>query len=464
LPIVLRVYVAAQVGHLADDAFIFFRYARNFAAGSGLVYNAGEPVLGFTSPAYVLLLSAMAALRVPLEAGCTALNLGLFVVASVALANIAETMRRPWALAAGPWMLYFPIVDGNMNGMETTLFITCVAGAVALLLRGRVDASAAAASLAALTRPEGLLFCVTLGVAWALQPKRTVPWRGLAFGALLATAWTAFALHTYGTIVPQSVLSKTTAWGPNPSTNGPLEYLVMTAIGASESHLFRIPRLAQWAIVASGLLVVERIVAFARARSAAIALPLFFVLLWLFYTTGKPVRTASWYVVPTTLCFSWSALDAVLSRLKSERQQNVVAAALAVALTVSSAVGLRARRFGNAVETAHMMRLAEHIREFPAARSVVMGDIGYVGYVTGLRVIDRAMLVSRPSLIVDETGRHYTWAEICDREHPDLLVMRGFEPGELSGPQERGYVVHTWPDTHYTLVAAPGLDGTTSLR
>ncbi|MCC6188386.1 MAG: hypothetical protein IT318_05100, partial [Anaerolineales bacterium] len=33
-----------------DDAFITFRYARNLLAGSGLVFNPGENVLGTTTP------------------------------------------------------------------------------------------------------------------------------------------------------------------------------------------------------------------------------------------------------------------------------------------------------------------------------------------------------------------------------------------------------------------------------
>ena len=38
-----------------DDAFIIFRYADNFAAGDGLVYNRGEAVEGYTSFTWTLL-------------------------------------------------------------------------------------------------------------------------------------------------------------------------------------------------------------------------------------------------------------------------------------------------------------------------------------------------------------------------------------------------------------------------
>ena len=44
-----------------DDAFISFRYAANLIGGDGLVYNAGEPVEGYTNFLWtVLLAGAMA--------------------------------------------------------------------------------------------------------------------------------------------------------------------------------------------------------------------------------------------------------------------------------------------------------------------------------------------------------------------------------------------------------------------
>jgi len=41
---------------LVDDTYIFVRYAENFAAGEGLVFNPGERVEGYTSPLWVALL------------------------------------------------------------------------------------------------------------------------------------------------------------------------------------------------------------------------------------------------------------------------------------------------------------------------------------------------------------------------------------------------------------------------
>ena len=40
---------------LCDDAFISFRYAENWVAGRGLVFNAGEQVEGYTNFSWTML-------------------------------------------------------------------------------------------------------------------------------------------------------------------------------------------------------------------------------------------------------------------------------------------------------------------------------------------------------------------------------------------------------------------------
>ena len=45
-------------GFSYDDAFVTYRYADNLAAGRGLVFNPGEPVLGTTAPGWAVVLAA----------------------------------------------------------------------------------------------------------------------------------------------------------------------------------------------------------------------------------------------------------------------------------------------------------------------------------------------------------------------------------------------------------------------
>ena len=60
LPILLLTPVATWCYHQVqtDDPYITFRYARNLLDGEGLVYNAGQWVLGTTAPLHAMLLAA----------------------------------------------------------------------------------------------------------------------------------------------------------------------------------------------------------------------------------------------------------------------------------------------------------------------------------------------------------------------------------------------------------------------
>ena len=69
-----------------DDMFIFARYAENLAAGHGLVFNPGERVEGYSSPLWVSILGAAAALRLDVVTAAPTLS-ALFAVATVILVS-----------------------------------------------------------------------------------------------------------------------------------------------------------------------------------------------------------------------------------------------------------------------------------------------------------------------------------------------------------------------------------------
>src|ERR1700688_1940514 len=56
----IRIVIAARElpGGLFDDAYVTLRHAANLIKGLGFVFNAGEHVLGTTSPLFALVLTA----------------------------------------------------------------------------------------------------------------------------------------------------------------------------------------------------------------------------------------------------------------------------------------------------------------------------------------------------------------------------------------------------------------------
>lgn len=68
---------------LVDDAFITFRYAENMAAGHGLVFNPGEPVLGTSTPLMTILLGMLKLIGI--DVPLAARGIGLVSVVGVVL-------------------------------------------------------------------------------------------------------------------------------------------------------------------------------------------------------------------------------------------------------------------------------------------------------------------------------------------------------------------------------------------
>jgi len=212
---------------LFDDAYIFFRYADNVVAGAGLVYNPGERVEGFTSPAWMALLAA-ARLGTP----------RLEVVAPV-LGVAAAALLAP-IVWCGLWRPHGAAVDRIVNavlalglvclpcvvfwahsGMETALFAVVVTAALVAALRrvetARVSAWAAVFVAAAmLVRPEGVLLAGWVGL-WATASRGRVDraWLRtvvlpLALAAVPAVLVIVARDAYYGALVPNTYVAKVT--------------------------------------------------------------------------------------------------------------------------------------------------------------------------------------------------------------------------------------------------------------
>jgi arabinofuranosyltransferase len=183
---------------VTDDAFISFVYSRNFARHGQLVFNLGERVEGYTNFLWTVLLAGL--MKVGLAPELMSRVLGTAFGAAT-LATVAFASRRMRGAATGTgaavseWSLWDALpaivlagVPGyacwSSGGLETQLFTFFVTLGFTLYLgeqaRDAPGRSAIAFGLAALTRPEGILFFALTAAhrgASALARKRIVPTR-----------------------------------------------------------------------------------------------------------------------------------------------------------------------------------------------------------------------------------------------------------------------------------------------
>ncbi len=210
---------------VADDAFISFRYARNLALSGQLVFNLGERVEGYTNFLWTVVL----ALGIKLGLGPVALS--RFLGVAFGIATLAVVVRMSLRLAGerpSRWHLVAPLLLATMGayacwcsgGLETQLFTFLVTLGFDLVLtevaRGKGHASAVAFALAAMTRPEGVMFFALASLFRFLtnlrRERRVLPrkfelvWLGLFIG--LFAPYFVWRWHYYGWLFPNTFYVK----------------------------------------------------------------------------------------------------------------------------------------------------------------------------------------------------------------------------------------------------------------
>ncbi|HEY2294830.1 MAG TPA: hypothetical protein VGM86_29355 [Thermoanaerobaculia bacterium] len=108
-----------------EDAFIYYRYAWSWAHGQGLVFNAGDPVEGFSGPLWmgILALVAGAGFDLPRTATLLGLLCGVAVLAATWALGRAAGLGRSGRLAAVACVaLSYPFIVWSRSGLETPLY------------------------------------------------------------------------------------------------------------------------------------------------------------------------------------------------------------------------------------------------------------------------------------------------------------------------------------------------------
>jgi hypothetical protein len=205
---------------LMDDSGISFAYARNLAAGYGLVSQPGAPhVEGYSNFLWVLLMAVFYGVGLfhvvwtPKIVAC-ALTTGSFLV-------VTETLRR--ATSWGPGVavsaltlvaLQPAFVIWSISGLENPLYVFLIsllfAGVVDLVLsthpsRMTLIATAVVAGGIAATRPDGIVYTAVVPLILAVRAyaaRRLRPWLGalivygvvatIMVGALVGFRWWYF--------------------------------------------------------------------------------------------------------------------------------------------------------------------------------------------------------------------------------------------------------------------------------
>lgn len=215
---------ASRFGNwIIDDAAITFAYARSLAQGHGVVLQPGaDPSEGFSNPSWLLLLT-LGRLIGLFDHG-TILGVPDYVVFPKVLALVCcagilvgcfqaarKVTRRPGlaTFASGAVLAANPsFVIWCFSGLENSLFALAVTWLAVVMFRAAVDdrlrsgrtalAVGALAALAALTRPDGLIYVAAYPLVLLVWMSRTYVGAS-ARAVLLSTAAFAVPVGAYFT-------------------------------------------------------------------------------------------------------------------------------------------------------------------------------------------------------------------------------------------------------------------------
>lgn len=232
---VLLLVLRSLTAFVVDDAFISFRFARNWAEWGVPAFNSfelapdGQPVEGFSNLLWTALLALLHGAGADLPSVVGALQgvlAALCVFVTARFAWRALGLGAVGAIAA-PVLLATsaPFVAWSGGGMETTLFALLLTGLLTEALTERQESVRAGLALGAwaagvaLVRAEGPVWVLgTLGavlVAGRLAGRGEVALRGrrlavaMAVFALATLAMLAWRKGVYGAWLPNTVAAKT---------------------------------------------------------------------------------------------------------------------------------------------------------------------------------------------------------------------------------------------------------------
>ncbi|CZG10593.1 TPA: protein LphB [Legionella pneumophila] len=217
-----------------DDMYISLRYAKNWAAGNGLLWNLNaEPVEGYSNFSFVALgaisiilhINPVLTLKIAGFAGLLATCLFIFLISRFWFTKRESFIPCIWLL------LYKGQVIWSVSGLETTVYQALISGSVYFAFRGLgyhfypaprgefktsgFVLSGLYLSFAGMTRPETpalmLLFFLLIGWDWnKLSGKK--PWRGaVSFAVTIGLVFLPYFLWRwsyYGLLFPNSVYCK----------------------------------------------------------------------------------------------------------------------------------------------------------------------------------------------------------------------------------------------------------------
>jgi hypothetical protein len=327
LGIGLRIWLSAATDFTIGDAFILFRFAEQFAAGHGLVFNTGEWVGGNTSLLHSLLMGSVAWTGVGVPLAARLVGIACDVGTLVLVWNIFRgptAVRSPLLQMAAPAVIFLcPLLFFySVSGMETPLYILLIFLVLDRTLKKLDWRWYLAVGLAFFCRPDSVVV-VGFALLFTWLTTRKIPWQAASGTVVLGLVYLGFNYIAYRSFIPLSVKVKAVVYHKSFAEN--FHYI-------ADRFFFH----RSW-LLAGGLALLLLAVVLRRKRPAVLLLGLTTFGYLLFDISAPYLRT--WYVVPFLTLFICTLLLAVATwaeDVRLPRLEPITLGALGVYLLASA--------------------------------------------------------------------------------------------------------------------------------
>lgn len=476
-----------------DDVYIHFQYAKQMANGQPYVYNPGQPpTSGATSFLYPFVLAAGYLI------GFQGLNLGLWAMIVGALALLGTlwlVYKTALAFDSPDWLavmtaLIFGLTGAVnwhfMSGMETGLMTLFTLATLYAVVTGRFRLFIVAASLMALTRPEGgilAVIAVMTAFLWARSDAPPLPGKRLRW--LLVPILAIFVQPAVNLIVTGSVVA---TGNSAKSLFGMVPFYWDVVLGRIRDNFVRMwvefttgvsPReglYLPWLV--GPLAFLALIVALFRRDRWRVSL---MVILWLLAGTAalSTLDTAFWhfkrYQIPLMALFfplaAWTiSRMAAWARTHGGAPLRFVISALVgigfvVALTTSAAF---LHHFALNVDYVYLqpLQMARWLgQNTPEGALIAVHDVGMMRYIGGRNTLDMVGLTTPGAAAYWRNGPG-SIAEFLMRNRPDYIAAygegHGLGLGMIARTSIYGQPLAEFPvvlDDHFNVALAANYQG-----
>lgn len=209
-------FLIVHYAWLMDDAFVYFRYVDNLLfLKLGLIYNAGEYVEGFSSPLWVLLLTAGRALGANYWLLVRILGVVSFAGFWVLMVATHRQLSRKGNLNLPLILLTFnyAALSSFTSGLETPLVQLSAAAFAWHLVKPRSRLGQVLVGLSPLLRHE-LILPWLLSIWWARRRNGAWPRWSLLVTLSSLGGWTLFRIVYYAALLPNTFYLKNMSWIP----------------------------------------------------------------------------------------------------------------------------------------------------------------------------------------------------------------------------------------------------------